>query len=107
MATVEILSPSDISFEQAVKTVERWTQQEPSESERLNFLHEVVKSLDEPGSGEVFDAAIKELAVRAIKADNAFAHVQDTLEAFLREHGNQFPGLEPFQSEWNGHKWVP
>ena len=106
MATVDVLSPSDLFFEQAVKTVERWAQQEPSELEKSDFLREVVKSLDDPGTVEVFDTEIRELAVRALRADNAFTHVKNTLDAFVIAFGNQFPGIRPFQSEWNGYRSV-
>ena len=106
MAKVDVLSPSDLFFEQAVKTVERWAQQEPSELERSDFLFQVVKYLQEPGTIEIFDGALRELAVRAVRADNAFAHVEETLEAFVREYGGRFPGIRQFQVEWNGYKSV-
>ena len=106
MAAVDIHLPSASALEAATKTVERWAQSEPTEEEKLEFLRKAINAIGMPENVKVFRDAMTELAVRAVLTDNAFARVKNTMDAFVREHGDRFPGIKPFQSEWNGYKSV-
>ena len=41
MAAPNVLHPSVLSFQTAVKTVERWVQEEPTDEEKLKFLRQI------------------------------------------------------------------
>ena len=64
-----------------------------------------INDLNIPGP-EVFKAAMKKLAVSAIYTDEAFARFKTTLDLVVKEYGDQFPGLKPFQSEWDRYTSV-
>lgn len=106
MAAVQTQNPVSLTFEAAEKKVEQWAEEPPTEEEQLEFLRKAIKDLGEPGNEEVFKAAMKELGVRAVNTDNAFARVKNTLDAFVTNHGDRFPGLKAFQTEWNGYRSV-
>ena len=106
MAAADVLHPSVLSFQTAVKTVERWVQEEPTDEEKLKFLRQAIKDLGEPGNEQVFEAAMKDLGIRAVRTDEAFDRVERTMKTFVKDHGDQFPGLKPFQEEWSGYTSV-
>jgi hypothetical protein len=102
MATVAVLPPSDLPIEYAAETVPA----EPTDKEKLEFLEKAIKDLGEPGNVEIFREAMKELGVRAVQTDEAFARVKDTMDRFVKDHGVDFPGIVPFQKEWDGYATV-
>ncbi|KAF8801916.1 hypothetical protein BYT27DRAFT_7197625 [Phlegmacium glaucopus] len=104
MATVAVLPPSKLSFDSAPETAKPLDQVGPTEDEILEFLEKSIKALGEPGNVAIFKQAMEELGIRAVNTDDAFARVKNTMDAFVNEHGGQFPGIIPFQQEWNGYK---
>ena len=46
---------------------------------------------------------IKDFGDRVVETNNAFFRVGNTLDKFVGEYGGRFPGLVPFQREWNGY----
>ena len=106
MATAAVLTPSDLSFENATETVKCWAQKEPTEDETLVFLKQAIRDLGKAVNVTIFREAMKELGIHAVKTDNNFAHIQNTMDAFINHHGNRFPGLIPFKKEWDGYRLV-
>ncbi|KAF8801908.1 hypothetical protein BYT27DRAFT_7197611 [Phlegmacium glaucopus] len=104
MATVDVLPPSDLSCDSAAKKPKILAQVGPTEDKILEFLEKSIQALGEPGNVAIFKQAMEELGIRAVNTDDAFARVKNTMDAFVNERGDKFPGIIPFQQEWNGYK---
>lgn len=97
--------PFDLAFEDAVKTIERWSLAEPTDEEKLAFLRQAIVDLGEPENIEVLKATLTDLGDRAYQTDDAFDRVASTLNAFAGENGDPL-GIQKFQAEWNDYRRV-
>ena len=87
---------------QAVK----WKSQEPTEDEKKEFLKTTIKDLEDPELAADVSKNLEDLAVTAVKTDEAFDKVGRYFKNFVEQSGTDFPGLAGYLTQWTGHQDV-
>jgi hypothetical protein len=98
------MSPS--AFELALKAIEDWKSNPPTEEDRIKFLKDTIAGLEDPKQASELSKNLEGLAVIAVKTDESFANVANYFKNFVDKHGHDFPGLSDYLKEWDGFQIV-